>query len=213
MAEDSQIGKQSLLKDRDITQSRRRFISWSLILSLGAVIMCICGVVWSFIKPPKKKNSFGGIINGGLLVDLPEMDSTPKLVPEGRFWFVHDKQGVSALHSSCTHLECRFNWDLQKRVFICPCHGSVFGRDGTVLNGPAKRSLDRFPIKLVSDNGDVIRSSKGGTIESVTVDDLLKELSASPDGDGIPPKEKPIIHVQVDTGRKIAGSDTSTSQS
>ena len=54
----------------------------------------------------------------------------------------------------CTHLGCRFDWDPQSRRFQCPCHGSVFGPDGTVLSGPAPRPLDTLPTKI--QNGELM---------------------------------------------------------
>ncbi|MCX6616572.1 MAG: ubiquinol-cytochrome c reductase iron-sulfur subunit [Acidobacteria bacterium] len=55
---------------------------------------------------------------------------------------------VIAFSPWCTHLGCAYHWDEQKKQFLCPCHGSVFGIDGKVLAGPAPRSLDRYEVKL-----------------------------------------------------------------
>jgi Rieske Fe-S protein len=30
---------------------------------------------------------------------------------------------------------------------VCPCHGSMYGRDGRVLRGPTQAPLDRFPVE------------------------------------------------------------------
>ena len=37
----------------------------------------------------------------------------------------------------CPHLGCYYNWNPASGRFECPCHGSVYGPDGTVLGGPA----------------------------------------------------------------------------
>lgn len=46
--------------------------------------------------------------------------------------------GVSAV---CTHLGCLVNFNPAERSWDCPCHGSRFATDGTVLEGPAVDDL------------------------------------------------------------------------
>lgn len=41
----------------------------------------------------------------------------------------------------CTHLGCTVGWNEGLSAFACPCHGSRFGPDGAVIQGPAERSL------------------------------------------------------------------------
>lgn len=48
----------------------------------------------------------------------------------------------------CTHLGCRYNWDEDKKQFVCPCHNSVYTIDGKVVSGPAPRDLDELPIEM-----------------------------------------------------------------
>jgi glycine/D-amino acid oxidase-like deaminating enzyme/nitrite reductase/ring-hydroxylating ferredoxin subunit len=52
-----------------------------------------------------------------------------------------------ALHrvdARCTHLGCVLSFNDAERSWDCPCHGSRFGVDGSVLHGPAVRPLDRL---------------------------------------------------------------------
>ena len=41
----------------------------------------------------------------------------------------------------CTHMGCIVHWNGFERCWDCPCHGSQFAIDGSVLNGPAVQPL------------------------------------------------------------------------
>jgi glycine/D-amino acid oxidase-like deaminating enzyme/nitrite reductase/ring-hydroxylating ferredoxin subunit len=43
--------------------------------------------------------------------------------------------------AACTHLGCHLHWNSLERCWDCPCHGSHFAVDGSVLNGPAIHPL------------------------------------------------------------------------
>ncbi|HYE27160.1 MAG TPA: FAD-dependent oxidoreductase [Allosphingosinicella sp.] len=43
--------------------------------------------------------------------------------------------------ATCTHLGCVVHWNGFERCWDCPCHGSQFAPDGSVLNGPAVQPL------------------------------------------------------------------------
>jgi glycine/D-amino acid oxidase-like deaminating enzyme/nitrite reductase/ring-hydroxylating ferredoxin subunit len=58
-----------------------------------------------------------------------------------------DDSGVPhALSSECTHLGCEVAWNAAERSWDCPCHGSRFGTDGRVLQGPANQDLEKKEI-------------------------------------------------------------------
>jgi glycine/D-amino acid oxidase-like deaminating enzyme/nitrite reductase/ring-hydroxylating ferredoxin subunit len=53
-----------------------------------------------------------------------------------------DDDGVlHAVSARCTHLGCVVGWNAAERSWDCPCHGSRFGVDGEVLQGPAVEPL------------------------------------------------------------------------
>jgi Rieske Fe-S protein len=55
-----------------------------------------------------------------------------------------DEEGVVHLLSpACTHLGCTVSWNPAEQSWDCPCHGSRFSRDGTVIHGPAVQDLER----------------------------------------------------------------------
>ncbi len=55
---------------------------------------------------------------------------------------------VWAVSRTCTHLGCRLNYSIEKKLLICPCHGSRFTRAGKRIAGPAKRDLPRLPVEM-----------------------------------------------------------------
>ncbi|MEU9182054.1 FAD-dependent oxidoreductase [Streptomyces sp. NPDC048550] len=57
---------------------------------------------------------------------------------------VHRDDGgeLHAVSAVCTHLGCLVAFNNAERTWECPCHGSRFGVDGRVLQGPALRPLE-----------------------------------------------------------------------
>jgi glycine/D-amino acid oxidase-like deaminating enzyme/nitrite reductase/ring-hydroxylating ferredoxin subunit len=89
-----------------------------------------------------------------LLLDrvTPAEVSSPVEVPPGEARVVRDgwaKVGVfreadgmvHAVSLRCTHLGCLLRFNSAERSWDCPCHGSRFDVDGSVLEGPAVRPL------------------------------------------------------------------------
>jgi glycine/D-amino acid oxidase-like deaminating enzyme/nitrite reductase/ring-hydroxylating ferredoxin subunit len=57
--------------------------------------------------------------------------------------FRDDAGVVHAVSPICTHLYCRVGFNAAERSWDCPCHGSRFATDGTVIQGPAVSPLER----------------------------------------------------------------------
>ncbi len=146
----------------------------------------------TFLLPRIKENEFGSRIDLGLITEIPTSATEPKLYPVGKFWLVNNDEKLTALHSSCTHLNCMFTWDGNKQVFICPCHGSEFSRQGEVLKGPATRNLDQFPVEILDADNHLVVSSETGLV--------LADIPAEKEG-----TEAAKLKLCVDTGRKIIG--------
>lgn len=54
--------------------------------------------------------------------------------------------GLVALSPTCSHLGCGVSWSTERKAFLCPCHGGVYGADGAVLAGPPPKPLERLPL-------------------------------------------------------------------
>lgn len=80
---------------------------------------------------------------GGALRLLPHGWTDPLYVlslQEGQF---------AALSPICTHLGCTVEMNGER--LVCPCHGSTYDREGTVLQGPAERPLRRFASRTTAE--------------------------------------------------------------
>ncbi|HLV66129.1 MAG TPA: FAD-dependent oxidoreductase [Polyangiaceae bacterium] len=50
---------------------------------------------------------------------------------------------LHVLSAICTHLGCQVAWNASEGTWDCPCHGSRYSIEGTVLDGPAIHALPR----------------------------------------------------------------------
>jgi nucleotide-binding universal stress UspA family protein/nitrite reductase/ring-hydroxylating ferredoxin subunit len=55
--------------------------------------------------------------------------------------FVDEEGAVTVLSPRCTHMGCTVGWNDTERTWDCPCHGSRYAWDGSVVQGPAERPL------------------------------------------------------------------------
>jgi glycine/D-amino acid oxidase-like deaminating enzyme/nitrite reductase/ring-hydroxylating ferredoxin subunit len=68
-----------------------------------------------------------------------------RVLPDGlgRKGVYRDDNGVlHAVSLRCTHLGCLLRFNSAERSWDCPCHGSRFAVDGSVLEGPAVHPLE-----------------------------------------------------------------------
>jgi cytochrome b6-f complex iron-sulfur subunit len=63
--------------------------------------------------------------------------------------------GIVAVQATCPHAGCELAWVAEDRQAECPCHGSRFAGDGTVLNPPARTPLLTWPASQDPATGDV----------------------------------------------------------
>jgi cytochrome b6-f complex iron-sulfur subunit len=134
-------------KKTDTNKSRREFLvkAWKW---LGVVVVAeVTLFTVSMLKPGKKDlsdpDSSIKVIGG--VDDFPLNSVTPDRA--NKFYLIRNNDGgFLALSLTCSHLGCSVLWDETKAQFICPCHSSAFDNLGNVINSPAPRALDYFPV-------------------------------------------------------------------
>jgi cytochrome b6-f complex iron-sulfur subunit len=80
-------------------------------------------------------------------------------VPVGRSVAIYKEvSGVYAISTVCTHLGCIVK--ATDAGFDCPCHGSKFTKDGSVLKGPAPKGLPWLEVKHAGGDNFLIDEGK-----------------------------------------------------
>ena len=151
---------------------RRDFLklAWGAMGTAAAAATGYVGL--RFLDSRVTSDPFGGEITAGVVTDFPPGTVTP--FNQGQFYLIRfNDGGFLALYRKCPHLDCVVLWKADEGRFHCPCHGSIFERDGAVLNPPSPRSMARFPVVIdergvvVVDTGTVLEREDTGTDERV----------------------------------------------
>jgi glycine/D-amino acid oxidase-like deaminating enzyme/nitrite reductase/ring-hydroxylating ferredoxin subunit len=80
---------------------------------------------------------------GGSLRDLTAgTGAVVRIAGEHRAVYRDENGELHALSATCTHLGCLVAFNDAERAWECPCHGSRFAMDGSILQGPANRPLE-----------------------------------------------------------------------
>jgi Rieske Fe-S protein len=161
-------------KERTLTEEkatgktgRREFFIrlWKIIgwVALGELLIFTV----SMLRPGKKfqKENPGSYIKiAGNVEDFAISSVTADRV--NKYFLIRSEDGgFLALSLTCSHLGCSVLWEEGKKQFICPCHSSSFDKHGIVINSPAPRPLDYFPVsinsgKVMIDTGQKIKRKK-----------------------------------------------------
>lgn len=80
--------------------------------------------------------------------DLSPDNATVTRINGKRAGVYKDKENnLHALDTTCTHMGCEVEWNSGEKTWDCPCHGSRFSYTGEVIEGPAKRPLERIDVE------------------------------------------------------------------
>lgn len=146
--------------------TRREFLG-RLSLAFGAWSAAIVGVpIIGFVlsplirRPPQLWRTVGPTASFkiGETVEVAFLDPSPLpwsgVSAKTAAWLRREGEtDFIAFAVNCTHLGCPVRWLPNAGLFMCPCHGGVYYKDGTVAAGPPPRPLVRYEIRL--ENGQV----------------------------------------------------------
>ena len=148
--------------------SRRGFLGWAVGLG-SAFTAAVLGIPLvgtmfgttpasahqaDFVKVADMASLVIGQVTGLTFVEENVDGYVHELLPHS-VWVIKESDTAARVFSPvCPHLGCQVLWNRDTQKFDCPCHGSVFARDGKVLAGPAPRALDTLPSKI--DKGDLL---------------------------------------------------------
>lgn len=142
----------------DVDRDRRKFL---LLLPIG-IFAGIAGTLavaaFRFLRPPATAVRESGWLDAMPMTDIkgdkPMMCAivTKRVAGwsttlEEQQVFILPAHGHKTLSSACPHEGCNVMWREETNDFLCPCHDSSFGPDGTRLGGPAQRGLDSLPSR------------------------------------------------------------------
>lgn len=106
-----------------------------------ALIGIFGGLLWRFLVPAKK-------IPPKALLEVKKSDIPLRgalVFKRSRVVIIRREDEIYALSLVCTHLGCTVNVTAEN--LVCPCHGSIFDREGNVLKGPSDKALKRLDVE------------------------------------------------------------------
>ncbi|HKJ44042.1 MAG TPA: Rieske (2Fe-2S) protein [Sunxiuqinia sp.] len=148
------------MEDKKVIK-RRSFImkvlwGFSAIIGLLTVIPVV-GALFAplFRKTPQAWRIVGNIddfeVGKTVLVKYENANPLPwsGLSSESASWLHREsKDKFIAFAINCTHLGCPVRWMPDAEIFLCPCHGGVYNKDGSYAAGPPPHGLNKYPVRI-----------------------------------------------------------------
>jgi menaquinol-cytochrome c reductase iron-sulfur subunit len=151
---------------------RRQFLN-RLSLGLGGIVGVIISVpVLSFLLAPLLRRP-AEVWRGVGPVDQYKVGETVKVavddpsplpwagvVSSTAVWLRRETDTqFFAFAVNCTHLGCPVRWLPDASLFMCPCHGGVFYKDGNVAGGPPPKPLPQYQVRINGTQVEILAGS------------------------------------------------------
>jgi Rieske Fe-S protein len=156
--------KPVLVPPTEAALSRRGFLTKAGIFFNGLAAALVAVPIVGFLLSAITRGRGNGYLSWvpvGKVADFPEGETrlatfqNPYVMPtdgttaDTACWVRHiaaDQFQVFAVN--CAHLGCPVRWFPQSGLFMCPCHGGAYYRDGSRASGPPERGLFEYPYKV-----------------------------------------------------------------
>lgn len=147
---------ENVIRNDPPSLSRRRLLNFLTGSAVAATVGPALYPVAKFFIPPSEVSESGGILAkdiSGIPIPASQILAEPPgtraliagLAGEPTYLTLQEDGSLSKIGivDNCTHLGCTFPWNPADQEFQCPCHGSLYAPDGSVLRGPAP-----LPLKI-----------------------------------------------------------------
>jgi menaquinol-cytochrome c reductase iron-sulfur subunit len=158
--------------------NRRTFLLY-LLMIWGAIlgILVSIPIISSMLEPlfrktPRIWKRVGKVddfkVGETVLVTFRNADPQPwsGVTDKTSSWLRRDSENeFIAFAINCTHLGCPVRWIADAQLFLCPCHGGVYNKNGSRAAGPPPKGLNRYPVRIKENYVEILSSPLPMTVE------------------------------------------------
>jgi hypothetical protein len=152
---------------RELATTRKLYILWA---ALGALlVLMLCYVLFTMLRArqptpvtvaPAEDFSLNSVtlkfINAEFTDPETQKDFTTLSLEvvrdSGNNFIVFFARSTDPVFGGLTPRQCVVEWNESSQLFVDPCAGAKWTRDGKYAEGGAPRDLDRFPAKVTDGN-------------------------------------------------------------
>jgi len=164
--------------------SRRRFVQGAALAACAPALGGLAGCARRI--SPNRDVDVGPPVDGKLLIPLSLAGELGR--PGGAVvvrnpciaatLVANTGSGIVAIAALCPHASCELAWVEEDRQAECPCHGSRFAGDGTLLSGPATSDVASYPATVDPSGAIVVNTLAGDNVfPAVSNGDVVIDLS------------------------------------
>jgi menaquinol-cytochrome c reductase iron-sulfur subunit len=143
-------------------KTNRRMFLVAVLSGIGALLAAVVAIPWvaAIIDPIYRKKpitwrSVGRVddfkIGDTILVKFKNAAALPWAgeTDMTASWVRRESDDKFVAFSiNCAHLGCPLRWIPDSELFLCPCHGGVYYKDGSYAAGPPPHGMTKYPIRV-----------------------------------------------------------------